>query len=173
MNNHDFQSFVARLEDRLRTLPHSHRLAFSAACCERAYPNYVIFFQLSHWGGPAVLRASLNKVWDFVEGASLIFDEISELQQKCESVTPDLDDFSTSDIDVQAAAGQEAAFMVNLLLQLCRDNQLSYVLRIVTFARDTIDLYIQAVEKLDPADPQLNRKIYQHPLMLRSEEQTS
>jgi uncharacterized protein YjaG (DUF416 family) len=156
-----------RLEDKLHELPHSHRVAFAASCCERAYPNYINFFQLAHWGGPGALRTSLNRVWDFVEGLIGALDDISELEQKCESVTPDLDDFSTPDIDLQSGAAQEAAFMIRLLLQLCRDNQLSYILRIMTFARDTIDMYVQVIEVIDPNDPQLDERIEQHPLMLR------
>lgn len=155
------------LGSKLQELPHSRRLAFAASCCERAYPNYVIFFQRARWGGPAALRTSLNRVWDFIEGSIGALDDIRELEQKCESVTPDLDDFSTSEIDVQAGAAQEAAFMVRLLLQFCRDNQLSYAVRITTFAQDTIDMYIQVVEKLDPADPQLDQRVAQHPLMLQ------
>jgi uncharacterized protein YjaG (DUF416 family) len=159
-------SMNSLLESKLQELPHSHRLAFAASCCERAYPNYVVFFQLARWGGPATLRASLNRVWDSIGGSTGALDDLAELEQKSEAVTPDLDDFSTSDIDIQAAAAQEAAFMVRLLLQFCRDNQLSYARRITTFARDTIDMYVQAIEKLDPADPRLDEKIAQHPLMV-------
>jgi len=158
------------LPEALQRLSHSCRLAFAASCCERAYPNYVSFSQHADWGGPAALRTSLNRVWDFIEGSIRALDDLAELEQKCESVTPDLDDFSTSDIDVLAGAAQEAAFMVRLLLQFCRDNQLSYAVRITTFARDTIDMYVQVVEKLDSADPQLDEKIAQHLLMLREVE---
>lgn len=157
--------FLKRLESELRGLSHSGRLAFAASCCERAYPNYLIFFQRTHWGGPAALRASLNKVWDFIEGSIRASEDIGELELKCEAVTPDLDNFSTSDIDVLAGAAQEAAFMVRLLLQFCRDNQVSYGMRITTFARDTIDMYVQVAENLDPSDTELDTKVAQHPLM--------
>jgi uncharacterized protein len=153
--------------EAIQELSHPCRLAFAAACCERAYPNYVIFFQHARWGGPAVLRTSLTRIWDYIDGSIPALDDLSELEQKCESVTPDLDNFSTPDIDVQAGAAQEAAFMVRLLLQFCRDNRPSYAVRIITFARDTIDMYVQVIEKLDPADPQLNEKIAKHPLMLQ------
>lgn len=159
------------LESKLQELPHSHRLAFAASCCERAYLNYVVFFQLARWGGPTALRGSLNRVWDFIEGSSEALDDFAELEQKSEAVTPDLDDFATSDIDVQAAAAQEAAFMVRLLLQFCRDNQLSYAARITTFAQDTIDMYVQVIEKIDPSAPDLNEKVAQHPLMLNEIQQ--
>jgi len=131
----------------------------------------VIFFQRAHWGDPGALRTSLNRVWNFIAGSAHAVDDLVELEQKCESVTPDLDNFSTSDIDLQAAAAQEAAFMVRLLLQFCRDNQLSYAVRISTFARDTIDMYVQVVEKFDPADRQLDEKIAQHPLMVQEMQQ--
>lgn len=155
------------LESRLQELPYAKQLAFAAACCERAYPNYLRFFQLVRWGGPAILRASLDRVWDVIENATLASDDIEELEQKCEVVTPDLDDFSAAEVDLEAAAAQEATFMVRLLLQFCRDNQVSYALRIATFAADTIDMYVQTIGKLDPADPQLDGKIAQHPLMLQ------
>jgi len=57
--------------------------------------------------------------------------------------------------------------MVRLLLQFAGDDEPSYAVRITTFARDTIDMYVQTVDKLDPADPELNEKIAQHPLMLQ------
>jgi len=56
--------------------------------------------------------------------------------------------------------------MVTLLLQFCQEPRLSYPIEIATFSRDTIDMYVQVIEKLDAADPQLNEKIGQHPLML-------
>ncbi len=167
MNNNHSQSGPGYLETNLRALLHVYQLAFAAACCERAYPNYVRFFQLARWGGPSALRTSLDRIWDFIESSTLVLNEIEELEQKCEAVTPDLDDFSTAEIDLEAAAAQEAAFMVRLLLQFCRDQQVSYALRIATFAKDTIDMYVQAIEKIDPADPQLDEKVARHPLMLR------
>jgi uncharacterized protein len=155
------------LETRLGRLPHACQLAFATACCERAYPNYVQFFQLAGWGAPSALRMSLDRIWDFIEIPDLVLNDIEELERKCEAVTPDLDDFSTAEIDLEAAAAQEAAFMVRLLIQFCRDVQVSYALRIATFAKDTIDMYVQAIEKIDPADPQLNEKVARHPLMLQ------
>src|SRR5215471_5763969 len=127
-NNSDMKNRLRDLEGRLRELPHLAQLAFGAACCERAYPNYLRFFQLAHWGSPAVLRTSLNKVWDLIEGITPVLTDIEELERKGEAATPDLDDFSSANIDVEAAAAQEAAFMVRLLLQFYRDSQVSYAL---------------------------------------------
>jgi uncharacterized protein len=167
MNSNHSKKDPRHLESKLLELPHSHQLAFAAACCERAYPNYLRFFQLARWGGPLALRASLDRAWDFIESSTPVLTDIEELEKKCEAVTPDLDDFSTAEIDLEAAAAQEAAFMVRLLLQFCGDSQVSYALRIATFATDTIDMYVQAIEKIVPADPQLDEKVAHHPLMIR------
>jgi uncharacterized protein len=167
MTSHHSESALGNLESELRRLPHSQQLAFAAACCERAYPNYLRFFQLTGWGEPAALRASLDMSWDFIENPTPVLNEIRELEQKCLIITPDLDDFSSPEVDVEAAAAQEAAFMVRLLLQFCGDPQVSYALRIATLARDTLDLYIQTIDSIDPADPDLDNKIAHHPLMLQ------
>jgi uncharacterized protein YjaG (DUF416 family) len=161
-NAETFSAFLDRLGGALQELPHQHQLAFAASCCERAYPNYVDFSDRARWGDAQVLRHALDTVWAIVDGSGLNADQLLSLEKKCRQVTPDLDDFSSPDIDVQCAAGQEAAFMVILLLQFCRDEQPHYAVRIATFARDTIDMYVQVIEQLDPADPQLEDKIAQH-----------
>ena len=170
MESNSFKLLSERIEGELTPLSHAQRLAFAAACCERALPNYVAFSRAAHWGDSAILRTSLDFVWRFIEGAEFLPDESILLEQRCESVTPDLDDFPDPSVDVLAAAGQEAAFMTRLLLQFHRENQLTYALRISTFARDTIDMYVQVLEELDPADPQLDNKIARHPLALRETE---
>lgn len=167
MNSNQLEAFLGHLAKEIKGLPHSYQMAFSASCSERAYPNYIVFSQLAHWGDPKILRTSLDTVWDFIGGSSLVLEDFDDLEQECRSVTPDLDDFNTCDIDIQAAAGQEAAFMVTLLLQFCRDRNPSYAVRIATFALDTIDMYVQSLEKLDPADPQTDAKVAQHSLMVQ------
>lgn len=167
MNSDGSKNALRDIEGKLQEFPHSHRLAFAAACCERAYPNYLRFFQLVYWGGPAALRAALDNAWAFIENPRLGVKDIEELEEKCKAVTPDLDEFSSAEIDLEAAAAQEATFMIRLLLQFCKDNQVSYALRIATFAMDTIDMYIQAIEGIDPADPRVDEIVAEHPLMQR------
>ena len=155
-----------QIENRLERLSHIQRLAFAASCCERAFPNYVLFTQLAHWGDSAVFRTSLNAVWELIEGSKSTLTKLPTLEQECAAMTPDLDDFSTPDIDVQAAAGQEAAFMISLLLQFCQENELAHASSIASFSLDTIDMYVQVLGNLDPGDPQLDDRIDSHLLMV-------
>ena len=70
-------------------------------------------------------------------------------------------------LEVVRQAGIMRFENIDLLFQFCRDNQISYAVRIITFAQDTIDMHVQVIGKLDPADPQLDEKVAQHPLMLQ------
>jgi hypothetical protein len=158
-----FQQFLNGLEGQLSDLPFPNQLAFAASCCERAFPNYVCFAKEERWGDPSILRSAIDKTWEVVLGRSYTLTEIKELENRCRMVTPSSDNFPG--IDVTAA--QEAAFMVTLLLQFCYDNKTSYAVRIATFARDTVDMYIQVHENLAPSDPDLEQKIANHPLMQR------
>lgn len=160
-----FKVFLGLLEKELAQLPHRIQIAFSASCAERAYLNYANFSRLTSWGDPSVLRVALKKAWDSLEMEIPAID-VRKLEQECRSLTPDLDDFSSPDVDVQAAAAQEAAFMITLLLEYLLDKNPSYGVRIATFARDTIDMYVQVIENLDAAQPETENKIENHPLMV-------
>jgi uncharacterized protein len=158
-----FNQFLAGLEDELRRLPFPNQLAFAASCCERAVPNYVIFSQLQHWGDPTVLRSGIDEAWGVACGQAEQRARLKELEDRCKVVTPNSEAFPATDV----TAAQEAAFMAALLLQFCLEKKPSYPVRIATFARDTIDLYVQTHESLDAADPLLEEKIARHPLMQR------
>jgi uncharacterized protein len=156
-----FQVFLDSLDAELRQMPWARQLAFAASCCERAFPNYVVFSGQAGWGDPAVLRQSLDKTWRFVEGEPFPEDEIRKLKQRCEAATPDADDFES----VVVGPGQEAAFCVHLLLDFCLERDRRSAVRISTWVRDTIDSYVQHLENIDTADPEREQRIEGHPLM--------
>jgi uncharacterized protein YjaG (DUF416 family) len=169
MNENTFQIFLNGLEKQLLQLPLSHQLAFAASCCERAYPNYRFFSEQENWGSAKSLRSALDAVWSFILEGILTEKNRAALLSECRAAVPDSDNFnsSTETASVLVTAGQEATFMVILLLEFCRDQDPKYGVRIATFARDSVDMQVQVVEKLDPSDPKLEEKIGQHPLMLQ------
>jgi uncharacterized protein YjaG (DUF416 family) len=162
----DPQAFLESLGKRLTILSKESQVAFSASCCERAYPNYKFFSELTKWGDPVAFRNSLDLAWGSLKnnpGRQLL----SSLEQACIKATPDLDDFSTEELDVASAAAQDSAFMIILLLQLVMDCEEGQPKRIATFARDTVDTYVQALENISPTDLNLEHRIADHPLMRR------
>jgi uncharacterized protein len=160
----NFNEFLARLEERVRTLPVSHQMAFSASCCERAFPNYSRFSREVHWGDPGVFRLALDRMWDHIRTGNLARWEAEGLESDCKALTPDSEQFSSP----EGSAAQEAAFMITLLLRSSYDDKPTYPVRIATFNRDTIDMFVQLRENLNPADPDLELKIERNQLM-RSE----
>ena len=156
-----FQQFLAGLEDQLREVPLPNQLAFAASCSERAYPNYLAFSERQRWGDYTVLRSGIDEAWKAACGLREDALRIRELEDRCKVITPNSDNFPGEDV----TAAQEAAFMVTLLLQFCREGKPSYAVRIATFARDTVDLYVQTEGAMDPSDPNIEEKIAYHPLM--------
>ncbi|MFL6436921.1 MAG: DUF416 family protein [Terriglobales bacterium] len=167
VKTNEFEAFLERLEARLVLLPTAAQMAFSASCCERAYPNYELFCNLAKWGDPSVFRNSLDLIWETVTNAQPSHQLLGSLEQSCLKATPDLDNFAVEELDVAAAAAQDAAFMITLLLQWAKNDGSGYAKRIATFSRDTIDTYVQAREKISATDPTLEQRIANHPLMLR------
>jgi len=164
-----FTTFLEDLEPALKRLPYSHQLAFAASCCERAYPNYASFSEKESWGDVAALRSSLDAVWKVA-----ITDDRGQvgwslLLSRCKAATPDSDMFHPKTVaaSVLITAGQEAAFMVTLLLEFRRDRNPHHAVEIAKFARDTVDRQVQVIENIDPNDPKLDERIAQHSLMLR------
>lgn len=156
-----FQAFLETLERELNKIPEVCQLAFGAACCERALPNYIAFSNAEHWGDPRILRGALDRVWKIIAGEDVVEDEIKGLEKQCHAATPDSDDFGS----VLGTAGQEASIAIQLLLRYCLEADPQYGLRISTLQRDTIDCFVQDQLDLDPMDPRLNEIIEAHPLM--------
>jgi uncharacterized protein len=164
-----FTTFLEELEPALKRLPYSHQLAFAASCCERAYPNYASFSEKESWGDVAALRSSLDAVWKVAITDYQGQVDWSLLLSRCKAATPDSDMFhpKTGAGSVLITAGQEAAFMVTLLLEFRGDRNPHHAVEIAKFARDTVDRQIQVIENIDPNDPKLKNRIAQHSLMLR------
>jgi uncharacterized protein YjaG (DUF416 family) len=169
MDASSFSDFLSGLKKQLGRLAHPHQLAFASSCCERAYPNYKRFSASTGWGDSEAFRWALDLVWNLIVNRPFEEGARVDLLKRCEASTPDTDNFSPQTAAEAAliTAGQEAAFMVTLLLQFCREPDPLYGVRIATFARDTVDMYVQIVEHLQPTDPNLEEKISQHPLMVQ------
>jgi len=73
--------------DRLRLI------AYVAANAERFMPKYVSFVERGKWGDPAVLRQTLDLVWQTTTGDRRD-EELRELEDRCLAVTPDNDEFN-------------------------------------------------------------------------------
>jgi uncharacterized protein YjaG (DUF416 family) len=152
----------AFLKTKIDPLSLNHRILFALSCCERLLPNYLIFYKHHSWGEPKVLRYALDRVWSVLNGDEIV-EEIENLIQKCDEVTPDTEDFDS----IFVSPALDAASSVMLILEFVKNHSVEKVLEIASLSRDTVDMYIQELENMDSNDPNLEEKILGHHFMQR------
>ena len=149
--------------DQLSRLSSIHAVAFAASCCERMLPNYRRFQDQVGWGDTILLRTALDQAWQVVSAGNIPREYLRSLVEQCDHVTPDTEVFTTSLV----SHALDASAAISETLELCVDGDLSHALRVATSSRDTVDMYIQKLEDLQPEDSQFEEKILNHPLMVR------
>lgn len=151
------------LKDRLSSFDFNKALAFGVLCCERLLPNYLAFQQDSGWGDVTHVRNALNCATASIYGQKPVVDEVKSLSVACESEAPNSDDFAS----VYVTSAQDACFAVCNLLDFLLEADINKIVQVATYATDSVDLYVQEIEGMSPADPSLEQKILMHRLMQR------
>lgn len=148
---------------RLGQLDARRQLTFGAACCERLLPNYEAFSQDACWGDATPLRHALDRIWAHLGGAVLAADEAGTALEACEAAVPDSEEHTS----LYVTAAQDACFAVCALYDFVQDPQADHIADVARFAIDSVDLYVQEIERMHPDDPRLEHKITNHWLMQR------
>jgi uncharacterized protein YjaG (DUF416 family) len=146
-------AFRLYLKNQLSTLSLQQKALFAGLTCEKMLPSYILFSQVEKWGDSQVLEQCINLLYSFSVNPEAVTREITEqLQQDFYEVFPDLNDFESR--EASFAFDTCAAVDYSLLFLLERDNE--SILDVSTSITDTIDMFIQIRDDLDPNDPHLN-----------------
>lgn len=156
MENFDETNLLQAAED----FPDWKMLAFMAYCCERMLPNYRSFQVDTGSGDTAPMRSALDLVWKWIEDAQPV-PAMDILASACEGQSPDTAEFSSI---YTSAALDAVAATVATLDALGRVSAQSMI-DVASLARDTIDLFVQETEGLDPSGVSFELDIVQNPLM--------
>lgn len=156
LNPDDLRTKIDRLSAR-------GRIAFLLSCAERLVPNYAAFSKHHGWGDVGALQQALDLGWRCLSGRPVDAGEVHRCLSRCETATPDTEDFESKYVSSGLDAAVCCAFVLELLLQ--DDSQ--KVVEGASLARDTVDMHIRELESLHPQDPALEEKICRHPLMQR------
>lgn len=151
------------LGQQLEGLSKDRRVAFCAACCQRMLHNYDKFSRMENWGRPHLLTTALAAVWSCLEGRPLAKARIDELARECEEVAPDTEQFSS----LYASSALDAASALVETLRCCEDGDPRRGVIVGGAARDSVDMYLQMRDQLDPRAPTLEAAILRDPLMKR------
>ena len=151
------------LARRLCRLGPLGQLLFGTICCERLYGNYLAFELDTDTSGSQVLRNSLDLSWDYLETKRINRAEIKYFVAEIDNLTPDSEGFDSE----FTSFAQETCFSICYLLESILSVKSDKIAQIASFSIDSVDLYVQEIENMDPGDLELEFKILRHPFMQR------
>lgn len=148
------------LKQKLVRLPFWKQLVFLLIVCQRLIPSFRAFAAETGFCGQSELTSLLSKAWDSLSNGVFSIDLSSEAAL-AESIAPDTEDFDT----ILVSSALDAAVATSLLMRAFIDQKTDTIVEAVTLVRDSVDMYVQELEDMDPADPDLEEKILVHELM--------
>jgi uncharacterized protein YjaG (DUF416 family) len=154
--------FLQEASRRVPPLTTAGKLAFAYAICVRLQPHYQAFSHATGWGNPVVMQAAL----DLLRRAIFLPPALADLRRsyrQVERVTPDSEDVGSP---LGSLALDTCCAVLSAFDFVLGGNDQS-VLDVATFSRNTVDVYVQEIEELDPSDPELEAKIDGHQYMVR------
>jgi len=151
------------LAHAVQALSPKARLAFALSCGERLFPNYVAFLRENAWGNAAPLRAALDTGWEMLDDRTVSLADRRALMERVEAEAPNTEDFDT----ILVSSALDAATAASLVLRLLDDGSPSTVVAIAALCRDTVDMFVQDREALEPSQSDFEERIGNHPLMQR------
>ena len=151
------------LEDSLSQLRSLHQLAFGALCCERLLPSYEALQSEAGWGNVGSIKSAIDLAWSVCKGNKADPLKVKRLIRDCESVASSFGDFDSQ----YTTLAQNCAFAACSLLDYMMEGSVCTVAQIASYTTDSVDLFIQEYDNMDPNAPDLEQQILAHPLMQR------
>lgn len=149
------------IREALKNLSTEKLILFAMLCCERLYPNYFLFSEETGWGDNTVLIEGIDKIVEFLQSNELNENQIKQIQNKIDSITPSTEDFST----ILVSFALDACTSVYETLDFLLDPNIDKIVDVAIFARDTVDMFIQEKEMMDYTEPEFEIKIENDPFM--------
>jgi uncharacterized protein len=151
----------------LKPLSFQKRLIFGALTCEKLHPNYEYFSQNTSWGNGQILQNAISVIYQSVFRNDLFSEvEIQNLIDEVEGITPDTEDFE----GILVSFALDACTSVLSTLNFIIDGETENIIDVATYARDTVDMYIQERDDLDVNDKMIEIKIEQDIFMQREKQ---
>ena len=148
------------LDVPLQQLETWKQIAFMATVGERMFMNYLRFFDETGVGDPSVLRYAFDLAWDWMESGT-VPKNIDSVEAACEQQAPDTASFRSP----YTSAALDAANVAVEILEAIAHPEQAKPLEVTSLARDSIDLFVQEYENLDPNSVHFEEKILRNALM--------
>lgn len=138
-------------------------LTFALSCAERLFPNYLRFSLEHGWGDSQHLRDALDIAWEWLHSGRLDMVAAEQLRESCEKQAPNTEDFDSLYVSPALDAANAAANVAKLLVE----PNAEIAVEVATYARDTVDMYVQELEAIPANTFDLEERIRLHPMMQR------
>eukprot|EP00388_Colpodella_angusta_P001559 GDKJ01004903.1.p2 GENE.GDKJ01004903.1~~GDKJ01004903.1.p2 ORF type:complete len:200 (-),score=6.39 GDKJ01004903.1:143-742(-) len=148
--------------DLLNPLHFEKQLLFGALICEKLYPNYSKFCQYEPYDNSQILQEAISVIFQCVFNRELYSSsEIQDIINQVEIVTPDTENYET----ILVSFALDSCTSILSCLYFIQDNDVENIADVATYARDTIDMFIQERDNLSLNDSFLEQKIENDNLM--------
>jgi uncharacterized protein YjaG (DUF416 family) len=154
----NYQEFTTILKSQTATQPYEPQLKFAVMICKKLYFEYQKFTEVFHWGDANVLKNAITVCEQAIEKPADVA-LIKTLLPKIDLITPDMDDFGSSELGSYAL---NACTSVYETLQFIIDQDKTHIYNIATYYTDTIDFKIQEGKELTRVE------IENHPQMIEA-----
>jgi uncharacterized protein YjaG (DUF416 family) len=155
--------FREEIKSSLSTISSKGHVLFAVLICERLYPNYVAFQKTFNWGNHEVLQEAIALLRQYLIKEDLFEEsEIEEIIERVDTITPHTEKFP----GIITSFALDACTSVYSTLSYLLDKNVDNIADVASYARDTVDMYIQEIEDLKANDPKLEEKIAGNEFMI-------
>ena len=137
--------------------------ALASSICERAWPNYALFADITEFGIPSDVRHCLNMLWDNAAGLQSA-KNFERLLEKLDDNTPELDDFDMFGVHPAMDFIVSLNCAVNCAMAI--EPQDAEVASLLTLSLSTIGKFIKYAEAPELKGTELTQYIEQHELYM-------
>lgn len=131
------------IENKILLLNTDKKIMFSLLICKRLLPNYIYFSNKFKFGNPSDLESVIFTLFkNLMENKEN--NNIDNLIKKIENNTPNTEDFNT----IFVSFALDACTSILSILYYLKDDDINNIVDIATYARDTVDMYIQERDNL-------------------------
>jgi hypothetical protein len=157
-------AYKEEVKSKLVAIPDKGKVLFAILICERLYPNYVAFQKINNWGDHSILQEGIALIRQYLIKEDLFdVDEITNVIESINEITPSTEDFS----GIITSFALDACTAVLDTLEFLVDKNPEHIADVATYARDTVDMYIQEKDDLNANDPMIEEKIAKDPFMVK------
>ena len=157
-----YTNFTAKIEHSIASMSYGHQCLFLLLTCDKMLPNYVSFSAETNWGNPQVFKDAMSTLEHTALGKAFAESELKVLSKSIEENIPDLEAFETGSF----AFDSSIVFNEAILFLINQDPE--NLVNAIQGALDTVDMFVQMKDNLDPNDKAFEAKI-QDSLYLKRE----